>query len=115
MHKMHVIFKNIPEDVTWNILKYLSHPITANKSLIIDIAKQKSMLYQYLDKRFNIFYFEGIFNPSVIKIILKTFKHDIDLYRNNNNIWNEILEINPYVNKKYIKYLSKIKPFYISP
>jgi hypothetical protein len=92
-----ILNNNIPQDVTWNIIKYLSHPL----SNIISKKFIENSLYNYLHIRFDLFSpYCDKFNPNIIKhLIVKSFKNDYILYYKNYYKWEHDLQIGSVDNR----------------
>lgn len=78
-------YKNIPKDIEWNIIKYLSHP---NSSLITpyNLEFKHHALYEFLHNKFN------FFNPYCDRFIHFVLKKLIKLHQDNYIRWKETRE-----------------------
>jgi len=80
-----LISKNIPQEISWNIIKYLSHPV----SNIIKSNFVENPVYHYLDIRFDLFnpHCDKFNNKTIKHLINKCFKRDFNSYNKSYNNW----------------------------
>ena len=80
-----LINNNIPQEISWNIIKYLSHPT----SKIIKNNFVNNPVYHYLDIRFDLFspYCDKFNNKTIKHLINKCFKRDYSSFNKSYDNW----------------------------
>ena len=84
--EIHSILHNLPDDIHWNIIKFLSNPYF----VILNSRFKRNIIYNYLDIRFDIFKYDYLFNIHVVNKLIKTFNDDYKFFKDSKYEWLKI-------------------------